>query len=320
MKERLALDTRKWLPKVGEDVGLAKQRASEDLAYAIREQLDTKDLKKCINSGSFVVNEKGKLENPLFGEIENVLRNETNIDRLENEAFRKIQDWANSEDEGVVVWISPPLDGVYSEARIVVNEIETKDLDKCVVFRAIRSNLTSKECVEVANKLYKGFKEAFVVIDADEVRKSPIPLSVPKNMHWTEVLGEIVPENEIWNVVRNNEDIKELKKARVVAEKIIYKSYKYLKLSNNAHEHLVAGAFIEDLAREEGYSMQLRGSCGVSNNLALKRSLRGVFTTKLDNKIDGEKSWGYTRGVCVVCKNESLVGPCSVCVSCENKF
>lgn len=319
MNERLALDTRKWLPKPGEEVGIAKQRASEDLAYAIREQLDTKDFEKSINPGRFLVNERGKLENPIFGEIEDILREETEIDRLENEAFRKIQDWASSNNEGVVVWISPPIEGVYSETRIIVNEIKHLAKQKCVEYKAIRSNLTTDECLQIARQLVcKGAFGLGELEDDKSLRKNPIEIDLNEKA-WIDLIEDLVPNSSLGESIKSGKDIKGIKAAKKIAEEIINDTYKTVAFLGEQN-HLIAGACIEDLASKKGYEMQPYGSCGTSNKIFLKRSINDIFFADSFSNLNNTKDWDYAEGVCRVCEENSMVGPCGICINCEKYF
>lgn len=91
LNERLALNTKNWLPKEGESTAAALERVTEDFASASIEQREAPPEER-INTGVLYFHKDGYLCDQ-FGERVQ-LRWETRTDYLENHGFTIIKRWA----------------------------------------------------------------------------------------------------------------------------------------------------------------------------------------------------------------------------------
>jgi hypothetical protein len=320
-EERLALDTRKWLPKSHETQEYARKRAAEDLGFALREQKDTPELEDTINSFTLLVNSLGHLEHPVFGEVRNFLRHETESDILENEAFDKIESWAASNQKGSIIWISPPSDKFgYTESRFVVGERDRIKGKKAVIFKAIRGLHSRTECNTIAEQL-SAFSPVGLepILDNSDLRRTPIPFEPPEAVSWVDFLQQVIYMPKVWDAIRRGDDIVGTQEAQNAGAEIIKATYSEILIAETSYDHLRVGSSIELGAQRVGYMMQKVGSCGISNIEALrKQGPLEVFFNGLETSSGG--NWKYELGICRVCNNFKGVGPCSICKECERFF
>jgi len=313
--ERLALDTRRWLPRSNETAAAAKRRAVVDFASALNEQREG-NLENRTNFFTLYIKE-GKLFHPDFGFLQDYLRNETRIDGLENEAFYRIQDWANLGDPKTLIWISPPSEEVgHTESRFVIFEIGKAQ----ILCRAICSDFNEKDCLRAAEQLVAFSPLNLLLIEtSDNLRRIPIPFEPPRGQSWVDFLEEAMGPSLVWRNIRAGKDVRAKGKNLAMAESIVGKHYSEIASAKGNYEHLVVGRRLELEAKSQGISFQSVGSCGISNSEALRGF--GVFNILFffaDFK--SEKSWDYHAGQCRVCGLDLPVGPCNICKNCEKKF
>jgi len=312
-EERLALDLSNWKEKTS-------QQIVEDFASALLEQRES-SLEERITFYRLEVNSEGKLESPSFGLVEKHLRDETELDKLENESVIKLTKWANNEEEGTAIWISPRSE-IYDESRFVIFEIETSQNKKTLNCRAVCGKQDQKDCLAIAEQLLAFSNLEKGLEEIDELRANIIPLIIQRPYNnWLELLEDTIYAPEVWQAIKCGEDRKEKEKALNVAEKIVKKNLHNIYQAQN-FEKIIVGARMEEEASRAGYKLQESGSCGISNSRALKNT--GRLSSPFNFFFSGGKSegkWEYHLGSCRVCHAESVeVGPCSVCKICERKF
>ena len=210
----------------------------------------------------FLLGEKGKLISPQTGrDVDDSIERDSYIGRLEFQAFEKIEDWANLNQEGRIIWISPPSPDRSADTKIIVTEILKNQKSKILFNRAILTNLSGAECLELARSL--GLPE---IADPDELRSNPI--SIPDN--WMEILEEQVENPEVWKAIKAKSDIEEKQKA--------------LRDSQSIYDALFGFGIIpaQNLARSLGLFGNNQGSCPPG---------QGAFTTFWTNSMGPEGSF-----------------------------
>lgn len=156
----------------------------------------------------------------------------------------------------VLIWISPPKKGKYEEARIAVYETATINNQESLIFRAICGNQSQEECLEIANKL-----SPTLIPDSEELRATPLAVTIPANVHWLNFLNEHIPMSEVWGAIATGNDIEEKKKALGAAKEIIVKQYQRIKKITPENHQDIGEEIEEEL--EELLGIELSNSaCG----------------------------------------------------------
>lgn len=139
------------------------------------------------------ISKDGKLLTLLGENVEDYIVLGTELGKSEAEAFGKIQDWANEENEGTVVWFSPPYENVYPASKVVVSEIVVLENDEKVLFnRAIVLDIDEVELTGWAQNL--GYRKG---LDPEELRREPIFCGIEETESWLLRLEKVSPQMEM---------------------------------------------------------------------------------------------------------------------------
>jgi len=244
-----------------------------------------------------------KLLTPNGTIIENNIRNDSALDSVELKAFLKIQDWAESNDEGTAYWFSPPFLGKYDKGKVVASQI-LYDLDgqKILFNRAIDLDVDTKTILSIANNISEKTGSELIT-DPELLRQTPI---FSRGGQLEILLDEISAYTDQNQMVEEGTDIDlkiETYSKLLVIEKMSGFLYSNTSGSQYFHAH--------QIAEEEGLIGKHIGSCG-----------QGVKLSAFEAFSEGgsQEKWDYHSGVCRVCGNSTEVGPCSICRTCEKKF
>ncbi len=154
----------------------------------------------------------GKLYSPVTNEpVENSIRINSHLDKIEAEAFQKIQKRLVESEEGMVVWISPPHPERSTDTKITFSDIVYElGSGKKLRNRAVCIGLTPNGCVALARQL--GFSGA---ISAEELRASPLFLDQISPDEFVDILAEYTQKQA--RIIKSGEDFitKENLKARI---------------------------------------------------------------------------------------------------------
>lgn len=294
--ERLALDTKNWLPKEGESIGQAIDRTVEDFASASIEQREAPPEEK-INSEILFLNENGHLYDSLGKRVK--LRWETKSDYLENHAFMAIERWAKEAPSKNLAWVSPPsIEFGYDEARLMIFEADKTDSKTKVVYRPFCLPYSEEDCMNLAQKLRSTSDANIAEINSpDQLRTYPVFFNPLENSTWFEYLEGLIEEpKNIWQKVKGGDDLKARGEMRRLAKPVVEKYYTLILAAERAYDYVTVGAMMEAELATAGIIFQARGSCGVSNQEALKSlqdSSLGVFDKIFAAAVINSESGNY---------------------------
>lgn len=234
------------------------------------------------------------------------LRWETETDFKENEALFKVRDLMRN-GSNHVLWISPPSKEIgYEESRMVVfiNKGE-EDGNLKVECRGLCSEFGEKKCLDIANSLGGGFKEA------EELRSNPIKFEIKKGESWIDVLGGKIDLPQVWEAIKKGDDVNNKREKKEIVNSFIYDFVPRFSNKMSDYEKLVLGAEIEEALKRKGVELQSRGSCGISNSEALK--LQGSFDIVFKKSLmSGERPEGYDY-YCSICECWCKGKVCPLC-------
>jgi hypothetical protein len=277
----LALNTNNWLLKEGESIEDAKNRTTQDFAAGSIEQREGPPEER-INVYTYTLGEDGHL----YGYDEEggkrpALRWEIKSDYLENHAFQIIERWAEEDSSKYLAWFSPPgNEDEYTETRLVISEIKKEKEKTLVVCRAFCLPYSENKCIDLAKDIAKTSNKNIADIDSgNTLRAFPIIFNPPKDMIWYEYLEEKIKEPNIWKKIRAGDDYKSKDEALKLSKPIVDKYFDLIIAARNAYESVLVGALMEREMAMSGIIFQAKGSCGMSNQAALKTFNRspGLF-------------------------------------------
>lgn len=280
MKETsLALNTKNWLPKEGESIKDAKNRATRDLAAGSIEQREGPPEER-INTYPYIINNRGQLAEKETDKRP-ALRWVKESDYLENHGFLLMEHWAKEGFSKNLAWFSPPDEKHgYTEARLVVSEREKNENETIIICRAFCLPYSEEECIDIAKDIAKTSDHNIVSINSgDTLRAFPVFFNPPKNLTWYEYLEEKIKEPEIWKKVRDGDDYKSKDEALRLSRPIVNEYFDLIMAANSAYEYVLVGALMEKEWVSSNIIFQANGSCGVSNQAALEMFNRspGLF-------------------------------------------
>lgn len=160
----------------------------------------------------FEITPTGELFSPTkHTKIKDEVKDKTShLGQLEYQALLSIEQWAVGNNEGAVVWISPPQPGTYPVSKIIVSEIEFQDGVKKLFNRAILLDFDEEKCMKLAWNLTSFSQNQPVFSNLDQVRATPLVLN-SKNISWINIFENLIDDPALWTMVRNGED-REIKK------------------------------------------------------------------------------------------------------------
>ncbi len=154
----------------------------------------------------------GQLCSPLTDRpVEDSIRIASPLDKIEAEAFRKIQKWFIEREGGLAIWISPPHPERSSATKITFSDIVYEfDSGKKLRNRAVCLGLNPNDCLALARRL--DFPEA---ISAEELRAHPIFPHKISSDEFIDILAEYSREQA--QIIKHGQDflIKEDLKAKI---------------------------------------------------------------------------------------------------------
>ncbi len=281
----LALNTKNWLPKEGESIEKARNRAVHDFASASIEQREA-NLEERINTYIYVLSKDGRLYDKETNE-KPTPRWITESDYLENHAFLIMERWAKEDLSKNLAWFSPPdSNHGYTETRLVVSEIKKGEEETLIVCRAFCLPYSEDECINLAKEIAKTSSKNIADIDSgNTLRAFPIFFNPPKNLAWYEYLEKQIKEPDIWEKVKSGDDYKSKDEALRLSEPVVEKYFDLIIAARSAYEYVLAGALMEREMAMSGVIFQAKGGCGISNQEALRNIKRipGIFDTIFTN-------------------------------------
>ncbi len=191
----------------------------------------------------------------------------------EKKVFSDLQNWANTESEGLAIWISPPLKGVYPCAKVIISRIVYDLSGNKVVLNS--ANLFDNEIV---NPDYKR-KTLYRLKDSDEI------------------LGKIAG----WIVKKNGGRKIEVENYQTIRDQAVHYSSLY---QSGFSKEMIANEM-----RQKGFLGEHSISCGTNINSVNSFSYTELSTPFFNYDVDGWHA-GTCRicgnatwvGPCEICK------------------
>lgn len=177
----------------------------------------------------FTVNAVGQLISPETElPIENSIEKDSPLGFLEYQGFVFLQNWAAKNEEGVAVWISPPHPERSELTKIIVSELFKDSSGKRILNYAIRLNLTTRECLELARNL--PLIVPFNKETVDTLRATILFLDLQGRENWLTTLSSRISQSAVWRLIEGGESmlIKEQAKqeaARVIKDWIVLERF-----------------------------------------------------------------------------------------------
>lgn len=146
------------------------------------------------------------------------LRVETRLDKLENRGYQDICSWLKKTNFGYGLWISPPSK-VYSETRFVVYQVETQNGEKVVSLWGLCGYQTGEQCLKIANSL----QTERIFYHPDKLRAKVIPFQPLGNSPWTYYLNLFgIAPLEVWQAIENG-DAQKAKETALAGAAVVYR-------------------------------------------------------------------------------------------------
>jgi hypothetical protein len=224
-------------------------------------------------------------------------------------------DWQND----AYVWISPS--NPWPETRLQVGVKKTTKSGRFEYLKRydISTTLSPEQCLYLGQMLVSmSTVEMEFPQKPDDLRNVIIKLRTPADREPFEYLSTLIdlPEKDRWQSILDGSADKNkanaVKAAQIATEPVRLNPHV---IYSAPKEY---GAWVETRMRHEGYGMNPeRFGCGGSNITIVNSSSNSETTTPLPIFTEGE-SWH--SGVCRICGVSTLVGPCSICHSCDTKL
>lgn len=239
--------------------------------------------------------------------------NRTNHTVYQNENVATIEtvEWAAFSDAECLAWISQRVEGFYKWSRIVVSRKYEENSIVRVQSVAVCLPLTPKQCKRVY-EAFAGIPNGS--LENEEFNNRPVDLNLPKGKTFNDLVltltGKTIAELTV-------EKMAALADGREVASN----NYTAINRASTFYEQVRVGATIEQELIARGHKINQLRDCPGMLNIEAFATFRVFERTNYSQTIlpDSGK-YEYKSGNCRVCKSETLVGPCNICVPCEKKF
>jgi len=207
----------------------------------------------------------------------------------EIEVLNSLCSFTDTNPGTVMVWISPPVEKKYDEARIVIYQTIWVNGQKYLFFRAICSRHTPEECLRISRQLrpFVSTKPAPFMANSEQLTATPLPVTIPKNQTYTGFFSQIVDLPEVWQAIAQGEDLKEKIEALKKTEAIVNLHYQSITQAGTFQYQWLVGSQIEQLIQKKMNLTLLPGPCGelYSNFTSFtSTSVFGIFGVEIDAK------------------------------------
>lgn len=239
----------------------------------------------------------GKLLTPEGKNIDEIMEKRTQLDWNEYEAYEKINNWANTNENGTIIWISPFFSPTkYPVAKAVVSEIFTNpDGRKFLLNRNVVLDIGDRDVLDLANQLSQGR----AIDNKEELRKSPIILPNYSPEYWQGILENYTDQVK---QIRTGEDI-------LIKDKTLRDSERIIERVSTRFGFVVYDAAYRE-AKEEGVIGKHQGSCSGTS-----KSPFSVFSEN-GNSQAGEKTLECTCPFCNARVTATISGGRIYCPNC----
>ena len=151
--------------------------------------------------------------------IKNIISRSNYIGWVEGQAFDAIEDYTRSHDEGTLMWVSPPHEGIYPSLKVIVSEIEKKGSSKRLFNRAMIFDFDADQSERFVQSLAEFSKNYPLRASLEDLRGTPLVLNSEESS-WVSVLERIVNDEDQWEYIRTGKDITLKTAARLQADTV----------------------------------------------------------------------------------------------------
>ncbi|HJX45615.1 MAG TPA: hypothetical protein VJ399_00390 [Patescibacteria group bacterium] len=235
---------------------------------------------------SFKITQEGLIDSKTNRLVKDFISRNTPTQKLEYEIFENLETWAMTSDEGIMLWISPPSDE-YPCAKAIFSRI-VYDLEgnKDLLNSAILFGDETTNCSDIIPSLPENNK--------NKIRNTLLCIDENDEKLFSQIIKKIENYTHI-----NSEDItsENIHQAKIFTQMI---------------EKGVSPFVIVQKMKETEFLGQYSVSCPP------KFSAMNIMLS--NSKILNFVNYEFKPGVCRVCKQNTQVGPCSICKECEKTF
>lgn len=203
----------------------------------------------------------------------------------EKELLNSLCSFADLNPETVMVWLSPPIEKKYDEARLVIYQTIKVNGQKYLFFRAICSKHTTEECFEIARKLrpFVSPKEAPTLIaNGEQLTATPLPILIPEKQSFSGFFRQFINLPEVWKAIAEGKDLKGKIEALEKTRGIVNSHYQSIIQANTFRQQWSIGAEIEQLIQREMQLTLRSGPCGELYSNLTSTSIFGIFGVEIN--------------------------------------
>ncbi len=252
----------------------------------------------------YTLDQDGDLFSPTANrKIRDVVKTGNYIGRVELSALDSISQLVRQNRSGVIIWVSPPHPEAYPDLKIIVSEIQQRGSQRILFNRAIIFDFDSETALKFAKALSARSIERPGFANNEQVRATPFMLDI-SDAHWTDILQDLVGQNEIWETIRSGEDLEAKNKALKQADELygyLYPAIGHAQAMVKAQE--LIGAMIG--AYDPSCPSLLKSS---ALQTVLKSSLVSKFTVAGKIDTDNIPAWRKDKAHPMYCYNCGACG------------
>jgi hypothetical protein len=226
----------------------------------------------------------------------------TPIGKKEGFVYDSLYSWANNRKEGLAVWISPPVEGLFPSTKIILHEITKRGGERAVLNRAILADINTGGIIDIANRFsLHSINQEVVYSDSESVRSHLFIMKEGQSV--VDLLNLFVDDPDLIEQVKSGQDLKG-------REKVILAANKYAtKMKSGATPTELYESMVED-----GFIGRHDISCPPGTTLFSELTLN-------NSAILGEGEYKYVKncGNCGVAIGK-LIGKGYRCPSCNGEY
>jgi len=224
----------------------------------------------------------------------------------ETEILNELRSSTDLPPATAMIWISPPVEGQYQEARLIVYQTIKVNNQKYLFFRAICSEHTAEECLGISQRLSPFIspdENLLLPTDVEQLTATPLPLSIPENQSLATFFGQLIDLPEVWQAIAKGEDLKEKISVLEKTAAIVDSHYQSIGQASNFLDAWVVGTSLERALREKMNFALRSGPCGGLYSDLSSPSVRGILGVEISAKnylgiSEGSRKFIHNCGAC----------------------
>lgn len=205
----------------------------------------------------------------------------------ETEILDGLRSSVNLSPDTALIWISPPVEGQYREARLVVYQTIRVNNQKYLFFRAICSGHSAEECLDISQRLSPFIppdENLILPTNIEQLTATPLPLSIPENQSLATFFSQFIDLPEVWQTIAEGKDLQEKISALEKTEAIVDSHYQSIGQASNFLDSWVVGTNLERALREKMNFALRSGPCGGLYSDLSSPSLSGIVGVEISAK------------------------------------